>query len=333
MTDTDEPLPVVPISAVGAAEGPRWLVEGLWAAQGVGVVGGPPKCCKTWLSLDLALSVASGTPALGAFAVPSAGPVLLFAAEDSPAAVRDRLLGIAAARGLDLDALPLHLVLAASLRLDTARDQRRLARAIAELRPKLLVLDPFVRLHRVDENSALEVSGVLAYLRDLQREHQVAVLVVHHTRKAGVGQAQAGLGLRGSGDLHAWGDSNLYLRRNQGALHLVVEQRNAAALDPLGLELRAEDEAPHLALVANQEGADLGLHARILAALPRSAGPVTQETLRDQLRVRGERLVQALRELERAGRVRRERRGWRAVEPDMPGETESGSAGTQPDEG
>jgi hypothetical protein len=328
----DEPLPVVPISKVGAARGPRWLIEGLWAEEGVGLVGGSPKTCKTWLSLDLALSVASGTPALGTFAVPSAGPVLLFAAEDAPAAVRQRLLGLALMRGLSLDELPLHLVLAASLRLDTARDQRRLARAVAELRPRLLVLDPFVRLHRVDENSALEVSGVLAYLRDLQRVHHVAILVVHHTRKAGVAQAQAGLGLRGSGDLHAWGDSNLYLRRHQGGLSLVVEQRNAAAMDPLTLELREDGEAPHLALLVAQDGADVGLHTRILAALPNGNGPVTQEALRDLLRVRGERLVQALRELEAEGRVRRERRGWRAT-GDMPGETESGSAGTQPDEG
>jgi len=332
---SDEPLPVVPIGAVGAANGPRWLVEGLWADEGVGLVGGAPKCCKTWLSLDLALSVATGTPALGTYPVPSAGPVLVFAAEDSPAAVRDRLAGIARGRGVTLDTTPIHLVLAASLRLDTARDQRRLAAAVAELRPRLLILDPFVRLHRVDENSALEVSGVLAYLRDLQREHRVAIVVVHHTRKAGVGQAQAGLGLRGSGDLHAWGDSNLYLRRQQGGLCLVVEQRNAAAPEPIALELRTCGDSTHLALAAPAIGANDGaLRTQVLAALEASPRPLTQDALRETLRVRAERVVQVLRDLEAAGTIVRERRGWQvASNGKMPGETESGSAGTHPDKG
>ena len=80
----DEPLPVVQVAAIEQRDGPAWLVEGLWAEEGVGIVGGAPKCCKSWLALDLALSVASGTPALGTYAVPRAGPVLVFAAEDPP---------------------------------------------------------------------------------------------------------------------------------------------------------------------------------------------------------------------------------------------------------
>ena len=40
----------------------RWLIEGLWADQAVGIVGGEPKCCKSFLALDLAVSVASGAP-------------------------------------------------------------------------------------------------------------------------------------------------------------------------------------------------------------------------------------------------------------------------------
>jgi RecA-family ATPase len=46
------------------------------------------------------------------------------------------------------------------------------------LQPRLLILDPFVRLHRIDENASGEVAPLLAYLRELQRQHDVAVLVV-----------------------------------------------------------------------------------------------------------------------------------------------------------
>ena len=103
----------------------------LWSADGVGVIGGAPKVGKTWLALDIAVSVATGTPALGCFPVSKPGPVLLHGAEDAPADLRARLAAIAAARGLGLSDLDLGLIVAPTLRLDAARDR---ARGIALIR-------------------------------------------------------------------------------------------------------------------------------------------------------------------------------------------------------
>ena len=65
---------------------------GWWNSSGcassVGVIGGAPKCAKTWLGLDMALSVATGTPCLGKYAVPEPGPVLVYLAEDALPVVR-----------------------------------------------------------------------------------------------------------------------------------------------------------------------------------------------------------------------------------------------------
>ena len=69
-------LPIRPI-------GRRWLVEDLWGEEAVGVLGGEPKCYKSFLSLDIAVAVASGRPCLRRFAVSHPGRVLLFAAEDA----------------------------------------------------------------------------------------------------------------------------------------------------------------------------------------------------------------------------------------------------------
>ena len=55
------------------------------------------------------------------------------------------------------------------------------------LRPRLLLLDPLVRLHGIDENHAGEVAELLAYFRSLQRELDLAVVLVHHTRKNAAG--------------------------------------------------------------------------------------------------------------------------------------------------
>src|SRR5271170_6816409 len=67
-------LPVVRVGEITSTESKkRWLVEDLWGASSVGVIGGAPKCAKTWLRLDMALSVATGTACLGKYAVPEPG--------------------------------------------------------------------------------------------------------------------------------------------------------------------------------------------------------------------------------------------------------------------
>jgi hypothetical protein len=307
-------LSVVQVAAVETGgEGPHWLVESLWEEEGVGILGGAPKSCKSWLALDLAFSVATGTKALGRYEVKTSGPVLIFAAEDHPARVRARLEGFATHKNLQLERTPLHLIVESALRLDTERDQARLAETVARYRPRLLVLDPFVRLHRIDENSALEVSRVLAYLRELQREHHVGILVVHHSRKSGAGSDQMGLSLRGSGDFHAWGESNLYLRRRRGALELIAEQRNAPPPDPIQLALRADGKAPpHLEVVctATKDNDISELKRQVLEALLGHEGPKTHDSLRENLRVRSQRLRSALRELENEGNLKRTAAGW-----------------------
>jgi RecA-family ATPase len=234
------------------ADEQRWLVTGLWSEQAVGIVGGEPKCCKSFLALDLAVAVAAGIPCLRRFAVPRAGRVLLYAAEDALHIVRRRLEGICATTGLSLADLDIQVITAPSVRLDLDADRRSLQETVARLQPRLLILDPFVRLHRIDENASGEVAPLLAYLRELQRRHAVAVLVVHHAKK-GAGRARAGQALRGSSEFHAWGDSNLYLRRNGDDLSLSVEHRAAPSPTPMTIELAQRGDALALEVVDRRD--------------------------------------------------------------------------------
>jgi hypothetical protein len=47
----------------------------------------------------------------------------------------------------------IQVITAPTLRLDLEADRRSLAQTIDHIRPRLLILDPFVRLHRIDENA------------------------------------------------------------------------------------------------------------------------------------------------------------------------------------
>lgn len=311
----EQALPVVRVGRIPMEDtAGRWLVEQLWGESAVGVIGGAPKCAKTWLGLDLALSVATGTACLGEYAVPRAGPVLVYLAEDALPLVRERVSGMARHRGLDLDRVDIHVITVPALRLDQDPHRARLFETARRLRPRLVLLDPLVRLHRVDENHATEVAGLLAYFRSLQRQLGLSVILVHHTRKNAAGGVAAGQGLRGSGDLHAFGDSNLYIRRTRDRLVLLSEHRAAPASPPVQLELVSTDATmTHLEVIAEvREETRSDLERRVLALLADSQVR-TRTKLRESLSVQNERLGRVLECLQQAGRIRRTAGGWQVV--------------------
>ncbi len=310
-------LPVEPAWRLAErAEEHRWLVTGLWSEQAVGIVGGEPKCCKSFLALDLAVAVASGMPCLRRFSVSRAGRVLLFAAEDALHIVRRRLEGIAAAASVALADLDIQVITSPVLRLDLDADRRNLAETVARLQPRLLILDPFVRLHRIDENASGEVAPLLPYLRELQRRHGMAVLVVHHAKKGG-GGVRAGQALRGSSEFHAWGDSNLYLRRDGDNLSLSVEHRAAPSPKPLTIELAQRGDALALEVADRREPvapAPSSLDDRILGLLAEADPPVPFAELRSLVKVRAATLLERIGALCAAGRVVKIDGGYRLAD-------------------
>jgi hypothetical protein len=310
-------LPVEPAYRLAErAEEQRWLVTGLWSEQAVGIIGGEPKCCKSFLALDLAVSVAAGTPCLRRFPVTCKGRVLLYAAEDALHIVRQRLEGICAAVGHALEALDVQVITAPTVRLDLAADRKALDETIAALKPRLLVLDPFVRLHRIDENASGEVAPLLAYLRELQRRHGIAVIVVHHAKK-GAGRVRAGQALRGSSEFHAWGDSNLYLRRNGEDLTLTVEHRAAPAMPTVTIELAQRADALALEVVDRrtpQAPPPSSVDERITTALTDLDRPLPFAELRTRCRVRTATLYERLAALTAEGRLVRSAHGYRLIE-------------------
>ncbi len=303
----------------------RWLIQDLWGQAAVGIIGGAPKCCKSWLGLDMALSVASATPCLGRFPVQAQGPALVFLAEDSLPAVRARLEGLCAHRQLDLRGLDLYVITAPSLRLDQGPDRQLLAAMLLSINPRILLLDPLVRLHRLDENSAADISQLLGFLRDLQRAYNTAIVLVHHASKKH--RAQPGQALRGSSDLHAFGDSNAYLARQHERLVLTCEHRAARAPDPITLELVSTPEGHQAHLEVRAECApdpSASLSERVLRVLQHASKPISRKALRDTLRVNNQRLGEVLETLKRQGAVVHTDSGWIAVHAAQSGHKEGG---------
>jgi hypothetical protein len=308
-------LPVLRADALDAQPAaPSWLVRDLWGHLAVGWIAGQPKSCKSWLGLELALSVASGTPCLDYFPVEQPGPALIYLAEDSLPNLRERIPALCAHHRLSLAKIELYVIAANTLRLDDQDDQARLARTIACLRPRLLLLDPLIRLHLCDENAASEMAALLGFLRALSRQHQLAIVLVHHMSKKN--RRELGQAMRGSIDMWAWSDSAAYLTRHKDHLLLTLEHRSAPPPAPVHLRLVTGQSGPHLERIAVDEPESgtpksaPALAEQVRVLLGKSTTPLSRVVLRAQLRVQNHRLGEALAELERQGIAERTPSGW-----------------------
>src|SRR5439155_26917561 len=144
--------------------------------------------------------------------------------------------------------------------------------------------------------------------------------VVHHARK-GAAHARAGQALRGSSEFHAWGDSNLYLRRVGDQLTLTVEQRAAASVAGIPLALAGDGEALALRVIDAHPSRSAArplpsAEERVAQALADANAPLTLTELRRPRRLRPATLLAIPSHPVREGRGRRPPPG---VPPPRPG--------------
>lgn len=210
---------------------PQWMIEGLWSDKSHGIIAGEPKTRKSYVSIDIALSVATGTDCLGHFRVIKPGPVLMIQEEISDAEMRKRLRFIAASKGLGgqvhrkgdelsvylPEPIPLYLRNRKQLDLSSNETFQMLHKHITDKDISLLILDPLqLMLGEVDENKASEVRPILYNFLQLKEETGVGVIIIHHYSKASdKNPRKGGQRMLGSQAFHGWVESALYLSKNE----------------------------------------------------------------------------------------------------------------------
>ena len=176
------------------------------------------------------------------------------------------------------------------------------------------------QLKRADQapipaESLCTLTPILGFLRDLQRRFETAVLLVHHARKSGA--TRPGQALRGSSELHAWGDSNLYLRRRDRQTLMTVEHRAARGLDDIEIELMEDGEEPSLRLrqppPADGAPQPETPERRVLKALAGAKAPLSQRQIRERAATRHKTVGVILQKLVQEGRIERNGEGGYSV--------------------
>ncbi|MBI5020550.1 MAG: AAA family ATPase [Ignavibacteriales bacterium] len=182
------------------------------------LVFGQPKAKKTFLCLNMGLAIAQGKSFAG-FKIPGAQKVLFLSAEGGYYPIRDRI------KTMVTDIKEEHrnnfkMCFNARLNLMVEEDLDLIVEHIDAYKPKVLIIDPFVRFHDNDENSASEMSKVLGNIRHLIEQYNLSIILVHHAGKDNT------RGLRGSSAIVGEYDSSIHIANSGETSSLSFDMRH-----------------------------------------------------------------------------------------------------------
>ena len=153
----------------------NWAVEGM-LPEGCILFAGRPKLGKSWFVLQLALAVASGENAFGDFPV-NRGDVLYLALEDTRRRLQSR-----AKRLLGEDPLPQGCKISIEWpRIDEGGAEQLEAWLERYPATRMVIIDTFQKI-KSRRNASADFE-TLSRLTEIAHKFNIALLVVHHTRK------------------------------------------------------------------------------------------------------------------------------------------------------
>lgn len=174
---------------------PKWIIDGVLPQADLAMLYGPPGSGKSFLALDIGMSVATSLPWRDREV--EGGPVLWLAAE-AAGSVRNRALAYAQEHELDLSEVSLWIV-GDTPDMGSVDDVRELAAIAEDLKPRLIVVDTLSAASGgANENSGEDMGAVLAGCRVLHRASGALVMLVHHSGKDETKGARGWSGLKGA---------------------------------------------------------------------------------------------------------------------------------------
>lgn len=215
------------------------LIHGLMRQGETANLIAAPKVGKSWMSLDLAISLARGGMFLDTFAC-EPGSVLLIDNELHPETLADRMPKVIAARGLDLATVGKNIFVE-SLRgqLRDLPGMESYFRGIAPGRFALVICDAFYRFlpGGMDENDNGAMAGLYNLIDRYAAITGSAFVLIHHTSKGDQSQKSVTDVGSGAGAQSRAPDAHIALRRHEedGCAVLQAEVRSWQPPDPLCL--------------------------------------------------------------------------------------------------
>lgn len=221
--------------------GVSWLVQDWLPDKSITFLVSPPESYKTWLLLDLAVSVASGTPFLGNYPVNNVGPTLIIQQEDSHTGLTDRLALIVEQKlGMNANVdgdewqvpsmpdLPIYVHPSRKLRFDDKKVLEELEKQIEVIKPKVIMIDPLYSTTGSADNYMADLANKMMVLKTWRDKYGCSFLIAHHSKKNLDPDSTAREDSWGSQFLNAFLEAGWQVRRNPrlGQNEIVVRRHS-----------------------------------------------------------------------------------------------------------
>ncbi len=229
---------------------PTWLIDNILVDGGISSLYGPPESTKSFMAIDMALCIATGTPWHGRAV--QRGFVLYIAAEGGPGIGKrvrawlqhHNIPATKANVGWLIESLAVY---GDSEDLDTL--MHRIEHEVDQ-QPKLIVIDTLARCFDGDENQQEDMGRFVAGMDRLRHEYASAILTIHHTNLSGDRE-------RGNTALRGGTDTMLSIERDKTGNREVIlsctKQKDAEHFDPMVFTLEPVPDADSCILVAEEE--------------------------------------------------------------------------------
>lgn len=212
---------------------PEQLIgNGVLPQKGILLIHGAPKSGKSLLTLNLALKLSSGESWLG-FDVNRSNRVLIIQAEVTYYAIRDRLTQMVGSNVYKED-----FYITDAIGFDIMSKIQRIRDWINQFYPDVIIIDPLKDYHYRNENDNSEMALVMMEFRKITLEHEVSIILVHHSRKGK--ENSGGSNIRGASNIFGSVDSQIEIIKKRGGVRaLNFESRYGSDLDPINIDLNS----------------------------------------------------------------------------------------------
>jgi len=190
----------------------EWLVDGIIPKEGISIIAGAPGYGKSWLLLDLAIDLSTGSKWLGKF-ITCPSKVMYIDEESSKNLLRYRLRKLLNFKELKSDLLRINFYIGEGLSFSNPKSLENLKYNIQISNSSIVIVDSLIRVHSAEENNATAMAEMFSKVKQIVREFNCTIIFADHTRKQGFIESSVDQQLRGTSEKMAAIDSSLVLNR------------------------------------------------------------------------------------------------------------------------
>lgn len=200
----------------------EWLIADWLPTKTCGLVVAPPGTFKTWMLLDLAIAVSTGSKFMGRYETHDSGPVLLVQQEDPFPMLVSRIASIMEVGEIEIDndeytvplppaSPPIYWHCERSLNFDNKEAVRAFTEVVLDMQPKLIIIDPLYSMISMEDYGSGGAQSMLLF-KKIRDKYGCSFIVAHHTTK----KIDQGSRIRdsawGSQFLNAWLETGWQIR-------------------------------------------------------------------------------------------------------------------------